>query len=233
MAKFLYILAKDSWSFEALQKTGINRCALWLWRNEKAMFNRKSFFALVALLGLAWLAISCDPGKDKSEGGEGILDCTDSLSYDADGDGFMTTACTDGTDCDDTDAMINPGVDVDGDGYYACGDDCDDTNANINRGVDNDGDGDSICTDCDDADPTLYTDVDADGDGYADLFCGGDDCDDTNAAINPDAEEVCNDQDDDCDGYVDCHWMRTGLGDPAAEECMPLDCSGPHITPRG
>lgn len=41
--------------------------------------------------------------------------------------------------------------------------------------------------------------VDADQDGYAE----GDDCDDSNAAISPDAQEACNDVDDDCDGQVD------------------------------
>ena len=40
--------------------------------------------------------------------------------------------------------------------------------------------------------------VDADGDGWTDI---GGDCDDTDPAVNPDAEEVCdNGVDDDCDG---------------------------------
>ena len=45
---------------------------------------------------------------------------------------------------------------------------------------------------------------DLDGDGYADEACGGDDCDDSDAAVNPEAEEICdNTLDDDCDGLVD------------------------------
>jgi hypothetical protein len=50
---------------------------------------------------------------------------------------------------------------------------------------------------------------DGDGDGYGspgDASCsgGGDqDCDDTSAAIHPDASEDCNEVDDDCDGNVD------------------------------
>jgi predicted outer membrane repeat protein len=41
--------------------------------------------------------------------------------------------------------------------------------------------------------------VDADGDGYAE----GVDCDDADAGIHPGADEVCNERDDDCDGFVD------------------------------
>jgi hypothetical protein len=41
--------------------------------------------------------------------------------------------------------------------------------------------------------------VDADGDG----FTSDEDCDDTNAAIHPDAAEICNGVDDNCDGDTD------------------------------
>lgn len=40
---------------------------------------------------------------------------------------------------------------------------------------------------------------DNDGDGYLDAACGGDDCNDNDASINPGANDVCNGVDDDCD----------------------------------
>lgn len=42
-------------------------------------------------------------------------------------------------------------------------------------------------------------DQDADGDGW----CTDRDCDDDNAEVNPDAVEVCNEYDDDCDAKID------------------------------
>ncbi len=46
---------------------------------------------------------------------------------------------------------------------------------------------------------------DGDGDGYADITCGGTDCVDDNASINPGAAEVCDDLlDNDCDSATDC-----------------------------
>ena len=57
------------------------------------------------------------------------------------------------------------------------------------------------CSDKDtDATPTIPdTPVDADGDGFVEA----DDCDDSNGDINPDAEEVCDGVDNNCDDEVD------------------------------
>jgi len=50
---------------------------------------------------------------------------------------------------------------------------------------------------------TLYcTCNDLDEDHFFDVDCGGLDCDDDEAAVNPDAEELCNGVDDDCDGEL-------------------------------
>lgn len=51
--------------------------------------------------------------------------------------------------------------------------------------------------------PTCECECDTDGDLWVSEACGGDDCDDTNPAINPDADEICDDVDNNCDGRVD------------------------------
>jgi thermitase len=106
---------------------------------------------------------------------------------DADGDGFSDINCG-GTDCDDTNAAIYPGA------TEVCGD-----------GIDNNCDTliDEGCGGC----------ADADGDGFSDINCGGTDCDDTNAAINP--ETIW---------YVDLD--GDGYGDP--DSIILVQCSQPN-----
>lgn len=107
-------------------------------------------------------------------------------------------------------------VDADGDGSPE-GQDCDDTNPDVYP------DAQELCdrldNDCDDqvdegATSTWYADNDSDGFGDAEgesvedceapsgYVDNNDDCDDDNAEINPDAEEICNGLDNDCDGVT-------------------------------
>ncbi len=139
---------------------------------------------LVALIGGALTAC----GSDSKSGTEAPVD--------ADGDGFDSTE-----DCDDNDPDSYPGA------PEPC------------NNIDNDCDG---AEDLDDSDLDLTTVeqvwVDSDLDGYGDpllqtAVCLGDrpsgtsendlDCNDREAALNPAAEERCDDLDNDCDGLVD------------------------------
>jgi len=97
-------------------------------------------------------------------------------------------------DCDDADAGIHPGA----------AERCD--------GLDQDCDGlvDDAALDA----PDWYPDADADGHGDAfgatpacdpvpGYLDAGDDCDDSDAAVFPGADERCNERDDNCDGVAD------------------------------
>ncbi len=107
-----------------------------------------------------------------------------------------TDACSDGI-CDE---ICDDGADNDGDGSIDCNDaDCVGLCVEVcDDAFDNDGDG---MTDCDDVD--CAGSCDADGDGYQDAGRGGDDCDDSDPNVHPDALEVCNGVDDDCNGLAD------------------------------
>ncbi len=167
------------------------------------------------------------------------------------------TAFDVGTDADtDTDAPVD--ADLDG---FADDVDCDDTNADIHP------DADEICNGLDDnCDDIIDTDAidfvtgwaDVDEDGFGDVLTelsacelpdghvdNATDCDDETFAVNPNADEVCNGIDDNCDDITDTDaidqptgWSdsdRDGFGDPAGvlTQCnLPrdyvfnaLDCS--------
>ncbi|MEM4408408.1 MAG: putative metal-binding motif-containing protein [Candidatus Caldarchaeum sp.] len=77
---------------------------------------------------------------------------------------------------------------------------------------------------------------DADGDGFNSIASGGNDCDDSNAAVNPGATEVCNGIDDNCNGTVDEGFDADGDGvtscggdcddaNPAVRLGAPEDCN--------
>jgi len=143
-------------------------------------------------------------------------------TFDADGDGV--TGCgpdgvsgTSDDDCDEGDPAIHPlAVEV----CDFLDNDCD-GGANDLDPTDADGDGDPACADCDDSAATgaSVSTLDADGDLVS--SCAGD-CDDSDPADFPGAEDfVGNSDDDNCDGVdgVD------GDGDGAASAASGgLDC---------
>jgi hypothetical protein len=160
------------------------------------------------------LLTACNPDPDGDGVGDGDCDNADPTIYpgaveifcddidqdcsgadDVDGDRDGASGC-DGTDCNDADGAIYPGATELCDGFDQ---DCD--------GIPDDGLGDN----------TYWPDGDGDGFGDEDAAftsCDGDapdsavepgapDCDDGDATIHPDAEDVCDAVDNDCDGVVD------------------------------
>ena len=153
-----------------------------------------------------------------------------------------------GVGTDGSDGVGTEPVDADADGYTS-DIDCDDNNAAVRPGAEEVCDG--IDNDCDedvDEDVSSVYYVDQDGDGYGDdataeracepvsdkVEVGGD-CDDTNDAVHPLADEVCNGSDDDCDGEVDgpspvdaFAFYQDADGDGfGTPEAMVLGCTAP------
>ncbi|MBN1655311.1 MAG: hypothetical protein JXA30_16210 [Deltaproteobacteria bacterium] len=101
---------------------------------------------------------------------------------DQDGDGHVSLLCG-GTDCDDDDPNSYPGA------------------VELCDGWDND---------CLEGGGPAPGEVDVDGDGYVSGACEADDdrllpgdCDETLRGVHPEADEICNAMDDDCNGLVD------------------------------
>ena len=145
-----------------------------------------------------------NPDEDEIAGDEVDQDCdTDELCYvDADDDGYRLTSTLTSNDLDCTDS----GEAVSGDST----DECDDTDPTVNGGASEVCDGQD--NDCDGATPS--DEVDDDGDGYVECtwdsggwdgtvsVVGDEDCDDTDALEYPSAAEICDGQDNDCDGSL-------------------------------
>ncbi|MEK6906639.1 MAG: putative metal-binding motif-containing protein, partial [Nanoarchaeota archaeon] len=76
---------------------------------------------------------------------------------------------------------------------------------------------------------------DADKDSFKDDSCGGFDCNDKNAAINPNSDEICNQIDDNCDRdvdegagtdyYVDGDRDGYGNSSDSVKSCSPMNNS--------
>ncbi len=143
---------------------------------------------------------SIHPGASETPYDGVDQDCDGADLTDVDQDGFDASTIAEGTDCDDGDPGIHPGAEEVCDGIDNNCDSVVDTDA-VDRGAyyaDSDGDGYG-----DPAEPVLA--CSAPGGYVAAPGAGQFDCDDTNAAIHPEAAEICDgaDTDEDCDGLAD------------------------------
>jgi hypothetical protein len=175
-----------------------------------------------------------------------------------DGDAAINPGATE-IDCDGVDQDCSEGVsalgidldelvDNDGDGTADCSDDdgdglseddgdCNDIRSDVYTGAPEPGCVDDLADaedlDCDGVEPgeCLY---DNDGDGFEDAAYGGEDCDDGNAAIHPDADENCSAVDMNCDddptaGATDTDTYYEDIdedgfgGETTADECEAPD----------
>jgi len=109
----------------------------------------------------------------------------------------------DGLDNDCDLAVPGTEIDDDGDTQAECDGDCDDTDANTFFGAVEICDGnDNDCNGLDDFGNPGVGGQETDSDGDSFTTCGGD-CDDTDAAVNPNAAEICDGADNNCSGQVD------------------------------
>jgi len=165
----------------------------------------------------------CD-AADTDEDCDGAADDADA---DVDAAGFTTWyADTDGDGYGDPDSPVDQCDPPDG--HVTDSQDCDDSSDLFHPGAPETDCTDPADYDCDGV--TAWADDDADG------WAACEDCDDAMADVNPDAAEVCNGIDDDCDAQVDgpgsadaATWYADadsdGYTDPAASatDCAPPD----------
>jgi hypothetical protein len=178
------------------------------------------------------IAMACDDGAacTRDACSESLRRCVSSVP-DADGDGAADAACLDGSGT-------------------PLGDDCADDDAN--RFPDNAEVCDALGHD-EDCDDTTLGAVDSDGDGHVDARCCngascGDDCNDGARGASPEATEVCNGIDDDCDtrtdegvaiagfedhdhdGYGDVAHPTTACGSAAGFSVYSTDCDDDDVS---
>ncbi|MDP2314671.1 MAG: MopE-related protein, partial [Pseudomonadota bacterium] len=135
--------------------------------------------------------VTVNPSATEIAGDEIDQDCdaTETCYVDADDDGYIA----DGVAIVGSDDLL-----CDGAGEALAGapaGDCDDASAVFNPGA--------LEDDC--ADPTDYNCDGSSGfvDGDSDGFAACEECDDAVGGVNPDADEVCDGADNDCDGTID------------------------------
>ena len=205
-------------------------------------YGDKGFVKQACTVPSGYSALDTDCDDSRSDVNPGALEVCDSVDNDCDGDSDEAGAAGESTWYLDFDgdghgdsASTSTGCDAPG-GYVSDDKDCDDGNSSVSPSaleycdsVDNDCDSSVDESGAEDT-STWYYDGDSDGyglDGTTLEACDqpsgyageGGDCDDGDAAIYPEAEEVCDDGvDDDCDGAADDGCTEIHCGNITADE---------------
>ncbi len=183
--------------------------------------------------GFVTLPGDCDDGdatvnpaaSEQCDGVDNDCDGATDEDFDQDGDGALSSdLCPTGTDCDDTDPAVGPAADE------------------VCDGVDNDCDGEVD----DGVLQTWFMDYDDDGYGddtrtvegctrpTVDYVAIGGDCNDLDAAVNPKEVEVCDREDNNCNGLYDEGFDQDADGYLTVTVCpFGTDCddTDPAINP--
>jgi hypothetical protein len=163
--------------------------------------DRHAVSARLLLVVLPLLVSACGPTDELYDfDGDGSLDLDDCSPQDSDrypdAEDTVDEAGID-ENCDGLD-----GVDADGDRYASVasgGADCNDGDPDLHPGAVEEPDNGED-EDCDG--DVLLCDADGDGVDAVSTPCKGTDCDDSNVLVYPDADELCNGIDDNCNGLV-------------------------------
>ena len=214
--------------WDSLSLCGMRRLKKW-----SAVHGRR-WMSPLFLGAFLVLASACNDGGDdddaSSGGGETTVPGDDDTSQAGDDDASQA-GDDDASQAGDDDASPGEGTpepDLDGDGQTVSEGDCDDADASVYSGADETCD--EKDNDCDGAiDEDLETTMwypDEDDDGYGVEGSGVEscapvegastsagDCDDSDASIHPNADEICNEVDDDCDGQIDEDLLLTWYAD--------------------
>ncbi len=180
----------------------------------------------------------CNGADDNCNGTVDEDTAADAVTWYGDGDsdgygdlGSTSTSCAapsgyvdNSADCNDADGAVSPSA------------------TELCNAIDDNCDGAPDEASAADA-PTWYADADSDSHGDVSApavecaqpsgyVSSADDCDDTDAAVNPDATEVCNSVDDDCDGVADdgagTPWYADADGDSYGDPATStIACSSP------